>query len=56
MHENSDLNEQVCVTFTVGDWAKIVASIASSGLPLMSKDALNSNIYECVTRTERALS
>ena len=56
MIENSDLNEQVCVTFTVSEWAKVVTSIATSRLDLAMKEALNANIYECVTRTERVLS
>lgn len=56
MAENHDLNEQVSVTFTVGEWAKIITSIATSRFDVGVKEYLNSNIYECVTRTERALS
>lgn len=51
-----DLQESVSVTFTVGEWAKIVAAVAVSPLDLSVKEMLNSNIYDCVTRTERALS
>jgi hypothetical protein len=51
-----DLQESVSVTFTVGEWAKIVASVSTSHLDLAMKEMLNSHIYDCVTRTERALS
>lgn len=56
MDENTDMSEQVCVTFTVSDWAKVVASIATSRFDLAVKESLNSNIYECVSRKERILS
>jgi hypothetical protein len=56
MAENHDLNEQVCVTFTVGEWAKIVTSVAMSRFDLGVKEYLNSTIYDCVARKERALS
>lgn len=53
---NTDLQERVTVTFTVEDWAKIIASVATSRLELFEKEALNSAIYDCVTRQDRALS
>lgn len=51
-----DSQEPVCVTFTVEQWAKVVASVATSGLTLFEKDCLNSTIYETVMRAERTLS
>lgn len=56
MAENHDLNEQVSVTFTVGEWAKIITSIATSRFDLGVKEYLNSSIYECVSQKQRALS
>jgi hypothetical protein len=56
MNENTDLNEQVCVTFTVGQWAKVVTAVATSQFNLTVKESLNSNIYDCVKRAERVLS
>lgn len=53
---STDFQEQVTVTFTVGDWAKIVAATATSGLSLFDKERLNSVIYDATMRTERALS
>lgn len=45
------LREKVCVTLTVEDWAKVVASIATSRLNLSEKEELNSTIYDCVSST-----
>lgn len=46
-------HEKVCVTFTVEDWAKVIASVATSGLNLIEKEHLNSTIYDCVTTTAK---
>jgi hypothetical protein len=46
----NQMEQTVAVTFTVGEWAKIVASIATSRLDLHEKDVLNSHIYDCVTQ------
>ena len=43
-------HEKVCVTFTVEEWAKVIASVATSRLNLTEKEHLNSTIYDCVTR------
>lgn len=43
--------EQVCVTLSVGDWAKVIAAIGTSRLELFEKDLLNATIYNCVTQT-----
>ena len=51
-----DMNEQVCVTFSVADWAKVITAVGVSPLDLAVKSALNNTIYECVARTERVLS
>jgi hypothetical protein len=56
MDENTDLNEQVCVTFTVGQWAKVITAVATAPFDLAVKESLNSNIYDCVRRKERLLS
>ncbi len=48
--------ERVCVTFSVDDWAKVIASVASSRLELSEKEHLNSSIYDCVTRMVRVPS
>lgn len=45
--------ERVCVTFTVEEWAKVIASVATSRLDLSEKEYLNSSIYECVTASVR---
>lgn len=47
------LQIRVPVTFTVENWAKIIAAVASSRLELTEKEELNSAIYECVTRQDR---
>lgn len=46
-------HEKVCVTFTVEDWAKVIASVATSRLNLDEKEHLNSMIYDCVTQDQR---
>lgn len=56
MADNSDLNESVCVSFTISEWAQVVAAVATSRLDLVVKEQLNSAIYDCVIRTERILS
>jgi hypothetical protein len=56
MYEPLDNQEPVCVTFTVSDWAKIIMAVGKSPLELRVKERLNSNIYDCVTHTERVLS
>ena len=45
------LSERVCVTMSVENWAKVVASIATSRLNLSEKDELNTMIYDCVSST-----
>jgi hypothetical protein len=45
--------ERVCVTFSVDDWAKVIASVATSRLELNEKEFLNSTIYDCVTKHEK---
>jgi hypothetical protein len=40
----------------VEEWANVVAAIGMSPLDLYIKDKLNSMIYDCVTRQQRALS
>jgi hypothetical protein len=45
--------ERVCVTFSVEDWAKVIAAVASSRLELNEKDYLNSAIYDCVVKSEK---
>jgi hypothetical protein len=52
MYESAN-QERVCVTFSVDDWAKIIASVATSRLELSEKEFLNSSIYDCVTKHER---
>jgi hypothetical protein len=51
-----DKQELVCVTMTVNEWANVIAAVGMSPLDLFIKDQLNSTIYDCVTRQERALS
>lgn len=51
-----DKQERVSVTMSVDDWAHIVAAVGMSPLELLIKDKLNSTIFDCVTRTQRALS
>jgi hypothetical protein len=51
-----DSQEQVCVTFTVSQWAQVVASVASSGLELFEKECINAKIFDTVMRAERSLS
>ena len=46
-------HEKVCVTFTVEDWAKVIASVAMSRLELAEKEHLNSTIYDCVTQEQK---
>jgi hypothetical protein len=48
-----DKQEPVCVTLTVGEWAKVVAAVGSSPLDLYVKQYLNERIFDCVQRTER---
>jgi hypothetical protein len=49
----SQKQERICVTFSVDDWAKVIASVATSRLELEEKEHLNSTIYDCVTRLVR---
>lgn len=51
-----DKQELVCVTMTVDEWANVVAAVGMSPLDLFIKDKLNETIYDCVMRTDRALS
>jgi hypothetical protein len=51
MYESME-QERVCVTLSVSDWAKVIASVATSRLGLGEKEELNSAIYDCVTKTE----
>lgn len=48
--------ERICVTFSVDDWAKVIASVATSRLELNEKEFLNSTIYDCVTRLTKVPS
>lgn len=49
-------HHSVCVTFTVEEWAKVIASVATSRLNLAEKERLNSAIYDCVTQSAKAPS
>lgn len=43
------LNQRIRISFSVEDWAKIMAAVATSRLELTEKDEINSVIYDCVT-------
>lgn len=51
-----DSQEPICVTFTVEQWAKVVASVSTSGLDLFEKECINAKIFDTVMRAERTLS
>lgn len=53
MSETAMLNQRVRIEFSVDDWAKIMAAVASSRLELVEKDHLNSRIYDCVVGHDR---
>jgi hypothetical protein len=49
-------HEKVCVTFTVEEWAKVIASVATSRLNLTEKEHLNSTIYDSCLRQDQRLT